>query len=144
MKRIIALFAALAFGAFFAAESDACTGISLVSGNGSHVVARTVEWAATPMQCGYVVAPRGHDHQSYTPGGEDGLKYKSIYGYVGIYTEYEPFIVEGVNEAGLAAGLFFFPGYGDYAPYVPSHSDKTLCDMPQAPAGLCWCPPHRM
>ena len=129
MKRIIALFAALALGAFFAADSDACTGISLVSGNGSHVVARTVEWAATPMQCGYVVAPRGHSHQSYTPQGENGLKYKSIYGYVGIYTEYEPFIVEGVNEAGLAAGLFFFPGYGDYAPYVPSHSDKTLCDM---------------
>lgn len=107
MKRIIALFAALALGAFFAADSDACTGISLVSGNGSHVVARTVEWAATPMQCGYVVAPRGHSHQSYTPQGENGLKYKSIYGYVGIYTEYEPFIVEGVNEAGLAAGLFF-------------------------------------
>ena len=34
------------------------------------------------------------------------MKYKSVYGYVGIYTEYEPFIVEGVNEAGLAAGLF--------------------------------------
>ena len=129
MKRIIALFAALAFGAFFAAESDACTGISLVSGNGSQVVARTVEWAATPMQCGYVVAPRGHKHQSYTPSGENGLQYKSIYGYVGIYTEYEPFIVEGVNEAGLAAGLFFFPDYGEYAPYNPVNNDKTICDM---------------
>ncbi|MEE0234944.1 MAG: choloylglycine hydrolase family protein [Bacteroidales bacterium] len=129
MKRIITLFAALAFGVFFAAESDACTGISLVSGNGGHVVARTVEWAATPMQCGYVVAPRGHGHQSYTPDGENGLKYKSIYGYVGIYTEYEPFVVEGVNEAGLAAGLFFFPGYGEYAPYVPANNAKTLCDM---------------
>ena len=129
MKRIIALFAAMAFGAFFAADSDACTGISLVSGNGGHVVARTVEWAATPMQCGYVVAPRGHEHQSYTPKGLDGLKYKSIYGYVGIYTEYEPFIVEGVNEAGLAAGLFFFPGYGEYAPYVQTNNAKTICDM---------------
>ena len=129
MKRIIALTAALAFGAFFAAESDACTGISLVSGNGSQVVARTVEWAATPMQCGYVVAPRGHVHQSYTPSGENGLKYTSVYGYVGIYTEYEPFVVEGVNEAGLSAGLFFFPNYGDYAPYNSAHNDKTLCDM---------------
>ena len=129
MKRIIALAAALAFWAIYAAESDACTGISLMSGNGGRVVARTVEWAATPMQCGYVVAPRGHNHQSYTPDGENGLKYKSIYGYVGIYTEYEPFIVEGVNEAGLAAGLFFFPGYGDYAPYESENNEKTLCDM---------------
>jgi choloylglycine hydrolase len=81
------------------------------------------------MQCGYVVAPRGHVHQSYTPTGENGLKYRSVYGYVGIYTEYEPFVVEGVNEAGLSAGLFFFPQYGEYAPYKQANNVKTLCDM---------------
>jgi choloylglycine hydrolase len=113
----------------FADKADACTGISLTAADGSRVVARTVEWAATPMQCGYVVAPRGHAHQSYTPTGENGLKYKAVYGYVGIYTEYEPFVVEGVNEAGLSAGLFFFPQYGDYAPYNKNNNEKTLCDM---------------
>lgn len=115
--------------AFLANDADACTGISLTAKDGSRVVARTVEWAATPMQCGYVVAPRGHMHQSYTPSGENGLKYKSVYGYVGIYTEYEPFVVEGVNESGLSAGLFFFPNYGQYAAYDQSQNDKTLCDM---------------
>jgi choloylglycine hydrolase len=85
--------------------------------------------AATPMQCGYVVAPRGHVHQSYTPTGENGLKYTSVYGYVGIYTEYEPFVVEGINESGLSAGLFFFPDYGDYAPYNENNNARTLCDM---------------
>ena len=121
---------AIAFAAsFFADDADACTGISLVAKDGSKIVARTVEWAATPMQCGYVVSPRGHMHQSYTPTGENGLKYKGVYGYVGIYTEYEPFVVEGVNEAGLSAGLFFFPQYGEYAPYDSSQNDKTLCDM---------------
>lgn len=35
--------------------------------------------------------------------GENGLKYSAAYGYVGIYTEYEPFVVEGVNESGLSA-----------------------------------------
>lgn len=129
MKRIIGLFAVVAIWAFSAQESDACTGISLTAQDGSRVVARTVEWAATPMQCGYVVAPRGHVHQSYTPSGDNGLKYRSIYGYIGIYTEYEPFVVEGINEAGLSAGLFFFPQYGDYAPYDPAQNDKTLCDM---------------
>ena len=113
----------------FADRADACTGISLSAADGSRIVARTVEWAATPMQCGYVVAPRGHAHQSYTPTGENGLKYKAVYGYVGIYTEYEPFVVEGVNEAGLAAGLFFFPQYGEYAPYNKDNNSKTLCDM---------------
>ena len=129
MKRIIALFAVTAISAFLAAESDACTGISLMAKDGSRVVARTVEWAATPMQCGYVVAPRGHSHQSYTPKGQNGLVYKAVYGYTGIYTEYEPFIVEGINEAGLSAGLFFFPQYGEYAPYDPANANKTICDM---------------
>ena len=124
----IPLAVALAFGAS-AIDAEACTGISLAAKDGSKVVARTVEWAATPMQCGYVVAPRGHAHQSYTPSGDNGLKYNSVYGYVGIYTEYEPFVVEGINETGLSAGLFFFPQYGEYAPYDSANNDKTLCDM---------------
>ena len=129
MKRLVVLFAMAVLGSLFADKASACTGISLAAQDGSRVVARTVEWAATPMQCGYVVAPRGHMHQSYTPTGENGLRYQGVYGYVGIYTEYEPFVVEGVNEAGLSAGLFFFPQYGDYAPYDAADNDKTLCDM---------------
>ena len=38
-------------------------------------------------------------------------------------------MVEGVNEAGLSAGLFFFPEYGEYAPYVKANADKTINDM---------------
>jgi len=129
MKKVFILLAVALSGGFAIAEANACTGITLTAQDGSQVVARTVEWAATPMQCGYVVAPRGHTHQSYTPDGENGLIYTARYGYVGIYTEYEPFVVEGVNETGLSAGLFFFPRYGEYAPYDSAQKDKTLCDM---------------
>lgn len=127
-KSLISIIVAV-LGGLAATDADACTGISLVAKDGSKIVARTVEWAATPMQCGYVVAPRGHAHQSYTPSGDNGLKYNAVYGYVGIYTEYEPFVVEGINETGLSAGLFFFPQYGEYAPYDSSANEKTLCDM---------------
>ena len=129
MKRLTLLI--MVFLTYFLSESEskACTGISLVANDGSRVLARTVEWAATPMQCAYVIAPRGHRHQSYTPTGQNGLEYKGVYGYVGIYTEYEPFVVEGINETGLSVGLFFFPQYGEYAPYDSSENDKTLCDM---------------
>ena len=129
MKRLITLIVAVAAGMLCATDSDACTGISLTARDGSRIVARTVEWSASSMKCCYVVAPRGHAHQSLTPDGQDGMKYKSVYGYVGIYTEYEPFVVEGINEAGLSAGLFFFPQYGDYAPYNPANKARTLCDM---------------
>lgn len=128
MKRLISLGIFILI-AGFAYKADACTGISLSAKDGGRVVARTVEWAATPMQCGYVVAPRGHKHRSYTPTGDNGLEYHSKYGYVGVYTEYEPFVVEGINETGLAAGLFFFPNYGEYASYDSKENAKTLCDM---------------
>lgn len=129
MKRLLTLIAFAFIGALSASESKACTGISLTGLDGSQVVARTVEWAATPMQCGYVVAPRGHKHRSYTPTGDNGIEYDAVYGYTGVYTEYEPFVVEGMNEAGLSAGLFFFPDYGEYASYDPQQNEKTLCDM---------------
>ena len=129
MKRIMTTASAALLMIAASPDSSACTGISLKAQDGSRIVARTVEWAATPMQCGYAVVPRGHVQQSYTPSGENGLKYKAVYGYVGIYTEYEPFVVEGVNEAGLSAGLFFFPGYGDYKAYNSKRNDLTLCDM---------------
>ncbi len=127
MKRFILLISCVLSGALI--EAGACTGISLTAKDGSRVVARTVEWAESAMECGYVVAPRGHLHQSLTPTGENGLKYRSVYGYAGIYTEYAPFIVEGMNEAGLSAGLFFFPQYGRYMKYDPAHNTRTLCDM---------------
>ena len=129
MKRLILIITAALFYGLSAEEANACTGISLPALDGSNVVARTVEWAATPMQCGYMVAPRKTKMQSFTPTGENGLKYNAVYGFVGVYTEYEPFVVEGMNETGLSAGLFFFPGYGEYAEYNQDHNDKTLCDM---------------
>ena len=49
------------------------------------------------------------------PAGKQAMKFKARYGYAGVYTEYEPFIVDGINEKGLSAGLFFFPGFGQYA-----------------------------
>ena len=78
MKRLIFLLAAMAVSLGFAADSNACTGISFTAQDGSRVVARTVEWAATPMQCGYMVCPRGHVFQSYTPTGDNGMKYTSL------------------------------------------------------------------
>ena len=111
------------------ARMEACTGIALSSANGARVLARTVEWAASPMQCGYAVVPRGYSQISFTPSGKDGLKFKAKYGYVGIYTDYQDFVVEGVNESGLSAGLFFFPAFGEYAPYVAKRKSLSLCDL---------------
>ncbi len=128
MKRLI-LTALVFLGTLGIYEASACTGISLGAKDGSRVIARTVEWSASAMDCGYAVSPRGHIFQSITPTGENGIKYKAKYGFIGIYTEYAPFVVEGLNEAGLAASLFFFPQYGKYEDYNAADNETTLCDM---------------
>ena len=128
MSRFLYFLLALALFAL-PARMEACTGIALSSANGARVLARTVEWAASPMQCGYAVVPRGYSQISFTPSGKDGLKFKAKYGYVGIYTDYQDFVVEGVNESGLSAGLFFFPAFGEYAPYVAKRKSLALCDL---------------
>jgi choloylglycine hydrolase len=57
------------------------------------------------------------------------MRYSSKFGYVGIAVEDKAYVMEGINEAGLAAGLFYFPDYGEYMPYDPEQKDLTISDM---------------
>ena len=109
--------------------ADACTGITLKSKDGATVAARTIEWAESVMNCMYVVVPKNQELQSFTPTGMDGVKFKSKYGFVGLAVEQKEFMVEGLNEKGLSAGLFYFPNYGKYQPYDAAQKDKCLADF---------------
>ena len=108
---------------------NACTGITLKSKDGITVAARTIEWAESVMNNLYVVVPRNQELQSLTPSGMDGVRFKSKYGFVGLAVEQKEFMVEGVNEKGLSAGLFYFPNYGKYQPFDPMEKDKSLADF---------------
>ena len=107
----------------------ACTGITLKSKDGATVVARTIEWAESVMNNMYVVVPRNQELQSLTPSGVDGVKFKAKHGFVGLAVEQKEFMVEGINEKGLSAGLFYFPNYGKYQPYDAAQKDKCLADF---------------
>ena len=105
----------------------ACTGIWLVSRDGSRVVARTMDHDGSAVLWGYVISPRGHDFCSRTPDGENGLRYNAVYGFVGIYADDEAFVVEGMNEAGLSAGLFRCAEHYDFDEYESSGSRRKVC-----------------
>lgn len=109
--------------------SVACTGISLTAADGSYIQARTIEWAYGALKSEYVIIPRGEQLQSYTPTGTNGLKFKARYGVVGLAVVEKEFIAEGINEAGLSAGLFFFPRYGSYESYESIDNPRTLADL---------------
>ena len=112
-----------------ATASIACTGISLTAKDGSYVQARTIEGAALKLISEYVIIPRGYEMQSYTPNAKNGLKFKAKYGVVGLCVVQKEFIAEGMNEAGLSTGLFFFPNYGSYLPYNPNEADRSVGDL---------------
>ena len=128
------MIAAVAVAFFISAQpSDACTGITLVSKDGSHVLARTCEWGGSYLDSRYVIVPRNYTQTALTPSGMNGIVFTSEYGYVGISVMQDQFVTEGLNEAGLSAGLFFFPGYGKYETYDADDNATTLVDVQLVP-----------
>ena len=81
------------------------------------------------MNTMYVVVPRNQELQSLTPSGMDGLKFKTKHGFIGLAVEQKEFMVEGINEKGLSAGLFYFPNYGKYPSFEESKKDISLADF---------------
>lgn len=128
-KQLLAGAVLIAAGVAVSFQAPACTGLGLMSKDGSYVMARTMEWAGGYVPYGYVVIPRGEEIISYTPTGQNGVKFTAKYGVVGIAPQQKEFIIEGLNETGLSAGLFYFPKYGKYAPYEQADNTKTLADL---------------
>lgn len=108
-------------------QANSCTGISLNSADGANIVARTVEWSSGESPSDYMIVPQGFERQSMLPDGtRTGMKYTAFYGYVGLASE--NYVIEGLNEAGLSAGLFYFPKYGSYPKYDAADKENTISD----------------
>jgi choloylglycine hydrolase len=116
--------AAAAVFALVAQQVSACTGIMLRMKDGSVVHGRTLEFG-TPVETSIAVIPRGHVFTGQTPNG-DGLKYTVKYGATGIVAFGNPRLLDGMNEAGLAAGSFYFPTFAEYAAVTPDNQSKGL------------------
>lgn len=111
-------------------SADACTGITLKSDDGGVVVARTIDWSREEMDNIYVVIPRGYTQTAILPNNASGgMQYTAKYGYVGLGMEQAEFIVDGTNEAGLSAALFYFPKYGKYKPYDAALAGQSIGDL---------------
>ena len=110
-------------------ESQACTGISFTASDGSIAAARSIEWASERLDSRYVVVPHGHSFTSLAPEGNAGMTFTARYGFAGVRVMSDDLVVEGLNEKGLSAGLFFFPGYGSYEDFDPCLKSTTLCDF---------------
>ena len=105
----------------------ACTGISLRSADGGVVVARTVEWALGDAQHDRLALfPRRKAFTGLTPGGSKGLTWESRYGFVSLTAYGQNYGPDGMNEAGLYVGMYYFPGFADFSPYEPAQAGRSL------------------
>lgn len=105
----------------------ACTGITLTSKDGGIVVARTVEWALSDAQHNkLLVVPRNKAFRALTPEGNNGLRWMGKYGFVTLTAYGQPYGPDGLNEAGLYVGVYYLPGFAEYAVYDKATAAKSM------------------
>jgi choloylglycine hydrolase len=107
----------------------ACTGITLTADDGSTVFARTMELGGGLVQWGLGVVPRGTAYVGSTPSGKPGLEWTAKYAFTGANASGLPYVADGVNEAGLATGVFMFAHYAEYQKVTESDADETLASF---------------
>lgn len=117
------LIAALGI-ALIVQPAEACTGIMLKTKDGSVVHGRTLEFG-TVIDTSIAVVPRGFAFVGQSPKG-DGLKYTAKYAAVGTFAFEDIKLLDGLNEAGLAVGAFYFPSFAEYTPVTPDNQGKAL------------------
>lgn len=104
--------------------ADACTGLKLIADDGSLVHGRTLEFGID-VKTSVVVVPRGYEFTGTTPEGS-GLSYKAKYAAVGCIAYDDISILDGINEKGLAIGVFYFPGFAGYSKITADNKSKAL------------------
>jgi len=116
---------ALATFACHAAPVDACTGVRLRAKDGSVVYGRTLEYGID-LGSKAIILPREFALQGTAADGRPGVAWKSRYAVVGMNGLGVSAIADGVNERGLAGGIFYLPGYAHYQNAVKDDDSRTL------------------
>lgn len=107
-----------------AVSLEACTGLKVSVLDGSFVSGRTVEFGV-PIEMVAAVIPRGYAFVGKAPDGQ-GLQYTAKYAVLGVYCFEDPVLMDGMNEKGLSAGAFYFPGFAEYTSVTDENRDRAL------------------
>jgi choloylglycine hydrolase len=118
----VVVFALTFLGANYAMG---CTGVCLKAQDGSIVYARTLEFGAD-LESQPLFLPRDCQTVGSTASGNPGLTWKSRYAAVGMNAFGQNVIIDGLNEQGLAAGIFYFPGYAGYQKVTPQDESQSM------------------
>ena len=109
----------------FVKMAPACTGIRLIAEDGTVVYARTLEFGVD-LNSDVLMVPRGYARTGTTPDGENGAAWTSRYASIGANGVGLPYLFDGLNEKGLAVGLFYFPTTAGYVRYQAAEASRTI------------------
>jgi choloylglycine hydrolase len=110
----------------FSTPTNACTGIRLTAQDGGVVYGRSMEWGAFDLHSRVAIIPRGYTFTGLTPDGNNGKTYTTKYGIVGLDMIGKDLLSDGMNEKGLAMGMFYHPGYAVYPKYTKDNAKNSI------------------
>lgn len=106
--------------------SIACTGITIKTENGAILPARTLEFGFD-IQSDILVIPKGTQITFLSSlEGKDGYKMTAKYGFAGMNAVGKEIVIDGINEAGLYLGSFYFSGYAVYDSLTAQNQSKAV------------------
>jgi choloylglycine hydrolase len=123
-RLVLMMMCGIALGAA-ASRAAACTGIRLRAEDGTIVYARTLEFG-TDLHSNLLVIPRNYGLSGTTNSGRPGLSWQSKFAAVGLNGAGVVLLADGVNEKGLAAGIFYMPSYAEYEKVAADEESKSL------------------
>lgn len=125
-RKLISTIAAAAM-VFSTTAANACTSFLLKAENGEYVYGRTLEFALM-LKSNIIVMPRGYENKGVGPDGKagSGLTYNTKYAATGMNALNLPVVIDGINEKGLAAGMFYFPNLAKFQDVAPDAAANSV------------------
>lgn len=112
--RLLATLLIMAAFILSAPTAHACTGITLEAKDGSVVRGRTGEFG-TPLNIRLIIIPKGASQDGGAVKGARAKVWTSKHAIVGVNAHGKSYALDGLNDAGLSVGCFYFPDYAEYA-----------------------------
>ena len=107
--------------------ADACTSLRIKTTDGLVFYARTLEGQSYGSMLS--VIPKGTQYVGTLPDGkQNGTRWETKYGIVGMDVMGLPMLIDGMNEKGLIVGNLMFPGFAEYQPFDPEMASKTIAN----------------